>query len=110
MQVNNRITNATINANAAIQGASVVDNANAHREYPSDSHCDTNPVPKCPGKMSSSIVPTSSMRSERRLGLALSERGRLASRPAGGSWRLNSQRDLLPAMAWATLVLNRSRD
>jgi hypothetical protein len=107
MQAINRIQNAIIDANAVIQGALVVDSANAHRAYPSFTPCDTTTVSKCPGKRSRSSMCPTRMRSQERLGLALKERGRLTYGPAGGMWRHDSHHNQMPATIWATLVLNR---
>jgi hypothetical protein len=106
MQVINRIQNAIINVNAAIQGALVVVGANAHRVYPSFTPCDQSPVSKCPGKWSSSST-TSTTRSLERLELELEGRERLTSGPVGRTWRRNRHHDQMPATMWAMFVLNR---
>jgi hypothetical protein len=107
MQAMNRIQNAMINANACIQGALVVDGANAHRAYPSFVACDTSPVTKCPGQWSSCVVTQTLKRSrERFLRLALQERGQLTSGPTGSTWRPDNHQMQMPATMWAMLVLN----
>lgn len=108
MQAINRIQNATINATACTQGATVVDGANAHRAYPSFVPCDMNPVSKCPPKWSSysSVKPVGL--SKRRLGLSLEGRGRFLRGPAGEMWRRDRQHMQMPATIWATFVLNRN--
>ena len=106
MQAINRIQNAMINANANMQGALVVDGANAHRAYPSSKPCDTSPVSKCPGLGSPSFV-KSTERSSERLSLTREERGLPTTGPVGRTWRFES-RNLLPATVWATLVVNRT--
>ena len=110
MQNFNRNSNATINANVAIQGAMVVGSANAHRAIPPYLPSDMRPVSKRPGTMPGSRMSTASERSQRYLSLTSPEQGYFATSPAGNSWRLDSQREQLPAILWATLVLNRTRD
>ena len=107
MQAINRIQNAMINANAGIQGALVVDSANAHRAYPSFKPCDTSPVSKCPVTRPSSLTSRTRMSSQERLGLALKETGHLTNGPAGSMWRLESPLHQMPATVWVTFVLNR---
>jgi hypothetical protein len=107
MQAINRIQNAMINANAAVQGAMVVNGANAHRAYPSFKPCDTSPVSKCPGTPSSSLTSQTVVLSQRRRGLGLPELGRLTTGPVGKMWRQDSHQHLMPATLWATLVVNR---
>ena len=108
MQAINRIQNAMINANAGIQGALVVDGANAHRAYPSFKPCDTSPVSKCPGLGSGSSKMQTIERSPGRQSMQLKERGLLTTGPTVGKWRLQSHHNHLPATVWATLVLNRT--
>ena len=104
MQAINRIQNAMINANAAgIQGALVVDSANAHRAYPSFKPCVPSPVSKCPGKQPGSSTKRIT-RSLERVSLQVDGVGLLTSGPTGDMWRLNSLHDGMPPAGWATLV------
>ena len=109
MQAINRIQNAMINANAAgIQGALVVDGANARRAYPSFKPCDMYPVSKTPVPMSRSITPSPVvLESSRRWRTCLGTM-HLTGSPAGSMWRHESHHMHLPATVWATLVLNRN--
>lgn len=106
MQAINRIQNALINANAGIQGALVVDSANAHRAYPSFEPCVSVPVMKCSGRPA--VGSTKQItRSLERLSLQVDRTSPLTSGPSGDMWRLDSH-DQMPPAGWATLVLNRA--
>jgi hypothetical protein len=106
MQTINRIQNALINANAGIQGAMVVDSANAHRAYPSFEPCVPAPVSKCSGKPW--VTSTKQItRSLERLSLPVDRTSQLTSGSTGDMWRLHSLHDQMPPAGWATLVLNR---
>ncbi len=108
MQAINRIQNAMINANAGIQGALVVDGANAHRAYPSFVPCATSPVSKCPSRRSRSTSVKPVVRLQKRRGLTCGGRELLTSGPVGSMWRRHSHPMQMPATMWATFVLNRS--
>lgn len=105
MQAINRIQNAMINANAAIQGAMVVNGANAHRAYPSFVPCDMRPVSKCPGKRSSYLTVQTVTLPDSVTGLTSGLRERHTGGPVGRMWRPESQ---MPATLWATFVLSRN--
>lgn len=108
MQAINRIQNAVINANAGIQGALVVDSANAHRAYPSFVPCEKHRVSKrSVGSTGLSKMQTRG-RSLERLSLQLSETCLPGTEPAPGMWRLDRTHDRMPATAWATIVVNRA--
>lgn len=104
MQTANRIQNAMINANAGIQGAMVVDSANAHRAYHSFKPCV--PVSKCPGQLPGSSSKRIT-RSRTRVNLSMDRTGQLTSGPSGDMWRLDSHHEQMPQMGWAMSVLNR---
>ncbi len=109
MQAINRIQNAIINANAAgIQGALVVDGANARRAYPSFKPCDMYPVSKSPVPMPSSVTPPHVVLESSRRWRTCLQTTHLTNGPAGGMWRHESHHLPLPATVWATLVLNRN--
>lgn len=105
MQAINSIQNAMINANANIQGALVVDSANAHRAYPSLVPCVSVPVTKRPGKptVTSTKQPTGSLR---RPSLLVDRTGMFTNGPSGGMWRLDRIYDRMPTAGWSTRVLN----
>ena len=103
MQAINRIQNAMINAN--IQGALVVDSANAHRAYHSFQPCV--PVSKCPGQLPGSSTKRIT-RSLERLNPPVDRTGQMTSGPSGDMWRLESHHDQMPPAGWATLILNRA--
>ena len=103
MQAINRIQNAIINANAGIQGALVVDSANAHRAYPSMTTCEMYPVPKCPDPMSISSDAISLMRSLERQRLALKERGSLVNHLRAVLWQGKRHNDQMPSKRRSTL-------
>lgn len=106
MQAINRIQNAVINANAAVQAGAVVGSANAHRAYPPFKPCDSKPVSKCSISMSMSLQGKEMMRRLERL----SPTGKRLGTPTGeqqqGRWRRNDRKDQMPATVWATFVLS----
>ena len=114
MQAINRIQNAMINANAGNRGAMGVDSANAHRAYlslkPCDPFkvCDPSPVSKCPGQVSGSQVIQPIERVQRRSWLERLETDRLVYGASGSMWGPEGHHHQMPAMLWATLVLNRT--
>lgn len=110
MQAINRIQNAMINANAAgIQGALVVDGANARRAYPSFKPCELYPVSKSPVQMPSSVMPRHVvLESSRRWQTCIQTTHLTNGHAVRGTWRHDSHHLHLPATVWATLVLNRN--
>ena len=112
MQAINRIQNVVINANAAVQGAMVIDSANAHRAYLKLFPCDSGPVSKSPGTtittgiQASSSGDTTSERLSKRSSVELRTSGPVVSGNMVGMWRLQSHHNHMPATMWAMLVLN----
>lgn len=105
MQAINRIQNAMINANANMQGAMVVNSANAHRAYTSFKPCDPKRVSKCPGQSPrpvavSTVVPITGT------GLTPCGSGRLTGGSTGETWRRDYRDGQMPARLWAALVLS----
>jgi hypothetical protein len=108
MQIINRIQNAVINANVAVQGALVVDSANAHRAYPSFEPCVMHRGSK--RSVGSTGLSTTQIRgrSLERLSLQTTETRLPGTEPAPGMWRVDRPHDRMPATAWATIVVNRA--
>jgi hypothetical protein len=106
MQAINRITHATINVNA-VNGAAVVNGANAHRAYLSDVSCDSSPRPSCLGMSPDPRMSDVFMRTKERETTTFTDPRRQTSGLAGKTWQLKRSHEHLPATLWATLVLNR---
>lgn len=106
MQAINRIQNAVINANAAVQAGAVVGSANAHRAYPSYKPCESKPVSKCSISMSMSLRRKEMMRGLPRLSPTCQRPGTPTGGKQTGGWRHDFRHDQMPATVWATFVLS----